>query len=187
MKQDMTTRGETRQHLQELHSQLAIRLDEAPIHCPTCKISEQFAYDGLYRIYTTSCASTNVQRDIILCCQTLSGKQRLLHALKGKTPLQFENHSLAFFEDLNKATLLWRKSMRHTTQALQEAGITYRWTYPRSLTVTTDRKIYKAKSPPEGLNILQALGLSETQPASHTWDVSRIAPFVPGGTVNSVT
>ncbi|CAH2283587.1 Hypothetical predicted protein [Pelobates cultripes] len=146
------------------------------------ELSKQFTCDGLYHISTSSQAPFKVPRDVILCCQNFTNKKRLLHALQGKTPLLFENNTFKVFQDLSIASL-WQKFMRPTLRPCRRLDA-YRWTYPK------DGATHKALGQWEGLNILQALGLSKTQrspPTNHVWNVSWIALIVPGRAGDFVT
>ncbi|CAH2326992.1 Hypothetical predicted protein [Pelobates cultripes] len=61
---------------------------------------------------------TTAAQESRLVFQQGRDRQTFMAALRGKTPLNFEGHSLTFYPDLSKATMAWRRSFRPLTTEL---------------------------------------------------------------------
>ncbi|CAH2247524.1 Hypothetical predicted protein, partial [Pelobates cultripes] len=102
-------------------------------------------------------------RDIILCCQTLANKQRLLSTIKGTTPLQFESQTLTFFQDfiVAKANAANHNNPTKCWPPLQVV-------IPQSSHSQPKWKDFQTLGPSEGTAFLQALGLQDQTDAAGT-------------------
>ncbi|CAH2311005.1 Hypothetical predicted protein [Pelobates cultripes] len=123
-------------------------------------------------------------RDIILCCATTQDRITIMNAVKGKTPLAFENAQLLFFQDLTRATLQWRKTMYNLTSRLRQVGIQYRWGAPRVIKFTHKGSTYRATSETEIPAILTSLGLMDLHKNGAT---NTSSPMGDPATTNSFT
>ncbi|CAH2247612.1 Hypothetical predicted protein [Pelobates cultripes] len=73
---------------------------------------------GCYRPPAPPASSTGVHRDIVICFQNSPDKQVFMTAIRNKSPYSFEELQLAFFPDLSRATLDWRRALRPLTLEL---------------------------------------------------------------------
>ncbi|CAH2222302.1 Hypothetical predicted protein [Pelobates cultripes] len=136
--------------------------------------------DRWYRIPKPATSTQSNSRDTIICFQQSQDRLAFMAAIRNRSPLQFEEHSLTFFPDLSRATLDWGR--------LIARKISYRWGAPRSLIIPKEQGNLKLTNAAEIPGIMQALGLPEqkvallSQPTPSTtthWDPGKVRPFVP--------
>ncbi|CAH2307208.1 Hypothetical predicted protein [Pelobates cultripes] len=207
MRQEVTCLKETVQQLLTSHSTLITRVDlaEERNRCTKLKLrgipdsinitelphylcrltnmllphsqAKKILFDGFFRIKKPRQAPTTASQDVIIRCQSLTDKNRIIAAGRGKTPMTFESSQISY-QNLTCNTLLWRRSMGPVTHQLHQAGIDYRWTIPRALTVNKEGTILRLSSLDKAERFLQALGIppKSRQPAtslaSPSWDPS---------------
>ncbi|CAH2325857.1 Hypothetical predicted protein [Pelobates cultripes] len=144
-----------------------------------------------FRIPKPPRAPADVPRDLLIRFQSLRGKLLVQEAARDTNTYEFEGSELSFYNDLSRATVTWRHSMKEVTQLLRSKGIQYRWGPGCRLSVNNDGKRVHITQASDSVAFLQTLGISleattSTTSAAKTsanmsriWDVKRIQPFIP--------
>ncbi|CAH2283261.1 Hypothetical predicted protein [Pelobates cultripes] len=152
------------------------------------KQAKAMPLDGWYRIPKPAASTQSTSRDNIIRFQQSQDRLAFMAAIRNRSPLQFEEHSLTYFPDLSRATLDWRRSLRPLTKELIARKIPYRWGAPRSLIIPQEHGDLKLTNAAEIPCIVQTLGLPEqkiavsSQPSPSTtthWDPEKVRPLVP--------
>ncbi|CAH2284890.1 Hypothetical predicted protein [Pelobates cultripes] len=136
-------------------------------------------------------APADVPRDLLIRFQSLRGKLLVQEAARETNTYEFEGSELSFYNDLSRATVTWRHSMKEVIQLLRAKGIQYRWGPGCRLSVSNEGKRVHITQASDSVAFLQTLGISleattSTTSAAKTpanisriWDVKRIQPFFP--------
>ncbi|CAH2224377.1 Hypothetical predicted protein [Pelobates cultripes] len=144
-----------------------------------------------FRIPKPPRAPADVPQDLLICFQSLRGKLLVQEATRETNTYEFEGSELSFYNDLSRATVTWRHSMKEVTQLLRTKGIQYRWGPGCRLSVSNEGKRVHVTQASDSVAFLQALGISQEATTSTTsaamtpattskiWDVKRIQPFFP--------
>ncbi|CAH2321198.1 Hypothetical predicted protein, partial [Pelobates cultripes] len=77
---------------------------------------------GIFRIKPKQ-APLQATRDVIIRCQTLTYRNNIFTAIKGKTQLESESASFNFYQDLTRITLQWTRNLHPVTHRLQNANV----------------------------------------------------------------
>ncbi|CAH2324523.1 Hypothetical predicted protein [Pelobates cultripes] len=124
------------------------------------KQAKAIPLDGWYRIPKPATSTQSNSRDTIICFQQSQDQLAFMAAIRNRSPLQFEEHSLTFFPDLSRATLDWRRSLHPLTKGTHCPKILYRWGAPRSLIIPKEHGDLKLTNAAEIPGIVQANGCS---------------------------
>ncbi|CAH2224107.1 Hypothetical predicted protein [Pelobates cultripes] len=153
----------------------------------SAKQAKLMTVGGCYRLPAPP-ASAGVHRDVIIRFQNGPDKQAFMTAIRNKSPYSFEEHQLAFFPDLSRATLDWTRTLRPLTLELTIHKVPYRWGAPRSLLILHESGTLKVLEASDIPSTLQKIGLpaaakgkphTAPAPQSSAWDPLRVHPFVP--------
>ncbi|CAH2219837.1 Hypothetical predicted protein [Pelobates cultripes] len=151
--------------------------------------AKKLTFEGFFCIPKPRQASPTASHNVKVRCHSSTDKALLMTAVRGKTPLTFESSQLTFYQEITRNTLLWRRSLGPVTSQLRNAGIEYRWTLPRTLTVTKEGNTKRLTTLADADSFLRALGhptavaKATTHSTSHAWDPERAVTFtLRGGT-----
>uniref|UniRef100_A0A8C5LVP8 Uncharacterized protein n=1 Tax=Leptobrachium leishanense TaxID=445787 RepID=A0A8C5LVP8_9ANUR len=90
--------------------------------------------DRVHRALRPKPPPTAPPRDVVCCMTDFMVKERIMAAARTSRTWPFQGGTLEFFQDLSPFTLAARRCLQPVTQALRQADIPYRWSFPFALT-----------------------------------------------------
>lgn len=79
--------------------------------------------------------------------------------MRGKQYFDFDGAHLYFYQDISRRTLMQRRALRPLLEALQKAGLPYRWGFPFYLQATKEGKNVTLRTKDDLPFFLETLGL----------------------------
>lgn len=98
-------------------------------------------------------------RDVICKLHKYTLKDRIMQKMRGKPFFDFDGARLAFYQDVSRRTLMQRRALRPLLEAIQGAGLTYRWRFPFCLQVIKDGKTVSLRTKDDLPSFLSSLAL----------------------------
>ncbi|CAH2246858.1 Hypothetical predicted protein [Pelobates cultripes] len=99
-------------------------------------------------------------------------------AFRNKSPYSFEEHQLAFFPDLSRATLDWKRTLRPLTLELTKHKVPYRWGASRSLLIPHESRTLKVLEASDIPSTLQKMGFPLPQKDRRIYSSGPIVVFL---------
>ncbi|CAH2253371.1 Hypothetical predicted protein [Pelobates cultripes] len=122
------------------------------------KQAKRVQVESTHRLQKSPRAPAGAFHDVLLSFLSTIDKMVVMTALNNRSPYQFEGMQLTFLQDLCRATLTWRRSVRQVTETLRAAGVKYCWR-SSMLTVTKGASTFRLMSPDDSSSFLGKLGL----------------------------
>ena len=97
------------------------------------EITSPLKIERAHRIRRARERAQEYPRDIIVRFESWEEKNQLWRKLRGKSPLEFDQHNIQIYQDLSQETLRRRRSFRPLLRVMQEQGIQYNWGFPACL------------------------------------------------------
>uniref|UniRef100_A0A8C5QJC0 Uncharacterized protein n=1 Tax=Leptobrachium leishanense TaxID=445787 RepID=A0A8C5QJC0_9ANUR len=135
--------------LQTLFNELLQRSHDTPFHL-----------DLAHRALRARGAPNSAPRDVICRVHHFTLKQEVMKVARNMPSIIFDDHTVEFFQDVSRSTLLARKELKPVTDQLRARSIRYRWGYPFALHVRADNRSLSISTPEDVPDFLQALELS---------------------------
>lgn len=98
-------------------------------------------------------------RDIICKLHKYMFTDHIMQKLCGKPYFDFDGADLAFYQDISRRTLMQRRALRPFLEAIQAAGLPYRWGFPFFPQVTKDGKPVTLRTKDDLPHFLTSLNL----------------------------
>lgn len=86
-------------------------------------------------------------RDVICRIHQYTHKELVLHATYERGDITFDGAVVRIMPDLSKSTLQWRALLKPVLEAVRNAGITYRWGFPISVTFKKAQHSFTLRTP----------------------------------------
>ena len=82
-----------------------------------------------------------------------------MQKMRGKQYFDFDGAKLSFYQDISRRTLMQRRALRPLLEAMQKAGLTYRWGFPFYLQASKDGRQATLRNKDDLPHFLDTLGL----------------------------
>lgn len=115
--------------------------------------------DRAHRALRPPSQDMNNPRDVICKLHKYTLKDRIMQKMRGKPYFDFDGAQLASYQDISRRTLMQRRALRPLLEAIQDAGLSYRWGFPFFLQVTKEGKTVTLRNKDDLPYFLSSLGL----------------------------